>query len=214
MRENLLERLMQRFSMTGDSTGYEVCARMIKSAPSIEEVKILVNGLQEGLRGADLVQLPYVLTNALKPFQKHLGGHTLTMSLRQKDKKSITTAISVIRDQRAPIGERLAYTQIFGEVDVPEAVPVLLGIVENGQSSPALKQSALQALQHYDEMEIGKRIVKAYPDRLRADPGVRLAALSLFSSRPAWAMELMNAIDRKKQPGEKFIAHTISSPPP
>jgi len=210
VKEYLLERLMQRFSIAGDASSYEVCARMIALAPSVAEVKILMNGLQEGLRGADLVQLPPVLVNALKPFEKNLGHHTLAMSLRQKDPGSIATALKVISDRTAPIGERLTYVRIFGEIDVPEAVPVLLGIVENNESSPALKQASLQALQRYDVGEIGERIVKAYPDRLRADPGVRLAALSLFSSRPAWAIHLMNAIDRKKQPGEKFIAHTIN----
>ena len=210
VREYLLERVMQRYSMAGDSLGYSLCARMIGLAPTIGEVKILVGGLQEGLRGADLKQLPAVLTNALKPYQERLGGHALAMSLRQKNKQSVATALSIIRDQHAPIGERLTYIRIFGEIDTPEAVPVLLALVESNQSSPALKQSALQALQRYDEPEIGERIVMAYPDRLRADPGVRLAALSLFSSRPPWAMQLMSAIDRKKQPGEKFIAHRIS----
>ena len=210
VREYLLERVMQRYSMASDSIGYSVCARMIGLAPGVAEVKILVNGLREGLRGADLVELPAVLTNAIKPFEKQLSEHTLAMSLRQKNKEAIARALSIIREPRASIGERLAYVRIFGEINVPEAVPALLAVVESNQSSPALKQSGLQALQRYDDPEIAERVVKAYPDKLRADPGVRLAALSLFSSRPAWAMQLMNAIDRKKLPGEKFIAHTIS----
>ena len=210
VREYLLGRVMQRYSMASDSVGYSACARLIGLAPGVGEVKILVNGLREGFRGADLVELPAVLTNAIKPFEKQLGEHTLAMSLRQKNKQAIAAALSIIREPRASIGERLTYVRIFGEINVPESVPALLAVMESNQSSPALKQSALQALQRYDDPEIAERVVKAYPDKLRADPGVRLAALSLFSTRPAWAMQLMNAIDRKKQPGEKFIAHTIS----
>ena len=210
VRDHLLARLMQRFSITGDAAGYAACARLIELAPSVSEIKILVNGLQEGLRGADLVELPPVLTNALKPYQKQLGGQTLALSLRQGDKGATKTALAIIRDPKAPIGERLLYTRIFGELSEPEAIPVLLSVVESNQSSPALKQSALQALQRYDAAEIGERVVKAYPDKLRADPGVRVAALTLFATRSSWAMNLLNAIDRKKQPGEKFIAHTIN----
>lgn len=210
VREDLLSRLMQRFSMPGDSAGYAACAQLLTLAPSGAEAKILISGLQEGLRGTDLSRLPSGIARALKPFEKELSGQTLALSLRQGDAQSVTAAIKVMADPKAPIGERLSYIRIFGEVDEPRAVPGLLALAESNQSSPAIRQSALQALQRYNDARIGERLVKAYPDRLRADPGVRLAALSLFSSRPGWAMALMNAIDRKKQPGEKFIAHTIS----
>lgn len=210
VREDLLSRVMQRFSMAGDSAGYAACAKMLTLAPSGEEAKILVNGLQEGLRGTSLAQLPPVVIQALKAYEKELGGQTLALSLRQRDRPSVMKAITIIRDSKAPIGERLSYIRIFGEINEPEAVPALLALAESGQSSQAIKQSAIQALQRYKDPEIGERLVKAYPDKLRADPGVRIAALTLFSSRASWAMALMNAIDRKKQPGEKFIAHTIS----
>lgn len=210
VRHHLLSRLMQRFIMTGDSAGYAACARLISLAASASEVKVLVNGLHEGLRGADMVELPPTLTAALKPYQDQLGGQALALALRQRDDRATTAALEVVADAKAPIGERLQYTKIFGEISEPRAVPTLLAIVESNQSSPALKQSALQALQRYDQIEIGERVVRAYPDKLRADPGVRMAALSLFSTRPSWAMHLLNAIDRNKLPGEKFIAHTIS----
>jgi putative heme-binding domain-containing protein len=64
-------------------------------------------------------------------------------------------------------------------------------------------------LSRYDEPEIGPRITAAYPDKLRADLDVRSAALSLLVLRKTWTIQLLNAIDRKKQPGEEFIAHTI-----
>lgn len=210
VREHLLARLMQRFSMAGDSAGYAACARLITLAPTSAEAQILIGGLQEGLRGADLSQLPSGIAKALEPYEKALGGQTLALSLRQGDEQSVNAAIKVIADPKAPIGERLNYIRIFGEIDEPGAVPALLTLAESNQSSPAIKQAALQALQRYNDPQIGERLVKAYPDRLRADPGVRLAALSLFSSRPIWAMALMDAIDRQKRPGEKFIAHTIS----
>jgi len=209
-REVLLSRLMQRFSMARDSAGYAACAKMLALAPSGEEARILINGLQEGLRGASLAQLPPVLIQALKPYEKELGGQTLALSLRQGDRTSVMKAIQIISDGKAPIGERLSYIRIFGEVNEPDAVPALIALAESNQSSQAVKQSAIQALQRYDDPAIGERLVKAYPDKLRADPGVRMAALTLLSSRPSWAMALMNAIDRKKQAGEKFIAHTIS----
>ncbi|MEX2234961.1 MAG: c-type cytochrome [Cyclobacteriaceae bacterium] len=209
VRTTLAERLMQRYTMTSDSTGFAACARLINKAPSAKEAKLLLNGLQEGLRGSDMVHLPPDLVKALQPYQDQLSEQSLALALRQGKAQAISRALSVIDDPASPIGERLTYIRIFGEVNETKSVPVLLGLVENNQSSAALRQAALQALQRYDQEEIGQRIVKAYPDKLRADPGVRLSALSLFASRPSWAAQLLNAIDRKKQPGEKFIAHTI-----
>ncbi|MEX1240847.1 MAG: c-type cytochrome, partial [Cyclobacteriaceae bacterium] len=210
VRNILLERLMQRYVIQADSTGYAACARLVALAPSIQEVKILLNGLQEGLRGQDMVQLPPTLAKAIKPYEKELVGHSLAVALRQVDKKAIEQALSIIGDPASSIGERLSYIRIFGEINAPGSVPALLAVVENNQSSAALRQAAIQALQRYDDPEIGRRIVNAYPNKLRADPGVRLAALTLFSTRAAWAAELLNAIGRKKQPGDNFIAHTIS----
>ena len=207
--KTLLQRLMQRLVLAADSTGYAACARMIAFAPSSKHVEVLLNGLQEGLRGSDMVHLPPALANAIKPYQKILSEHSLALSLRQGDKNAVTKALQIIRDPQAALAERLSYVRIFGEINEPASVPELLALVESNQSSAAMKQTALQSLQRYSDAEIGKRVVKAYPDKLRSDPGVRLAALSLFSTRPSWAMDLLNAIDRKKQPGEKFIAHTI-----
>ncbi|MGC1240830.1 MAG: c-type cytochrome [Chryseosolibacter sp.] len=205
----LLQRLMQRLVLTGDSSGYAACARMIALAPSTKEVGLLFNGLQEGLRGTEIIHLPPALANAIKPYQKALGEHSLALALRQGDKNAVTKALDIIGKPDAPLAERITYVRIFGEMNEPQSIPVLLSLVESNQTSAALKQTALQSLQRYDDPEIGKRVVKAYPDKLRSDPGVRLAALSLLSTRPSWAIELLHAIDRKKQAGEKFIAHTI-----
>src|SRR5690606_35114495 len=69
----------------------------------------------------------------------------------------------------------------------------------NNRSSGALRQAVLQALQRYDHAEIGERVAQAYPDKLRADPDVRMAALNLFASRDAWAHQLLDAIDHSKR---------------
>lgn len=209
VRNVLLERLAQRLVLQGDSAGFTACARLIKMAPSPAEVNILLTGVQEGLRGAPLMQLPAVMAEAIRPYNTTLREHAIAFSIRQGDEKALSSALRLAADDDAALGERLSCIRAFGDIYFPAAVPVLLKVVENNHSSPSLKQAALRALRRYDSPEIGARVVKAYPDKLRADPGVRLSALALFASRPEWARELLNAIDRKKKPGEDFIAHTI-----
>lgn len=208
--KSILERLMQRYILAGGPENFKACANLLKLAPTDKHAGLLINGLQEGLRGRDVTGLSPDLINALKPYQHLFKEESLALNLRQGQKEALDKVLSIISDKNTNVGERLSYIRILGEVNKPEAVSVLLDLVESSQSSGAIQQAALLALQRYDQDEIGRRIVKAYPDKLRADPGVRASALALCATRPAWAMQLLNAIDRKKQGNEKFIAHTIS----
>lgn len=208
--KTILDRLMQRYILAGGADNFKACARLVKLAPTDQHVALLINGMQEGLRGRDVTALSPELVNALKPYQRLFKEDALALNLRQGQKDALDKALAVIADKKANVGERLSYIRILGEVKKPEAVKVLLALMESSQSSGAIQQAALLALQRYDQDEIGKRVVKAYPDKLRADPDVRTAALALFASRDKWAVQLLDAIDRKKQGNEEFIAHTIS----
>lgn len=205
----IMERLMQRWIMEGGDQNYAACARLLKLAPSAKQAKPLINGIQEGLRGRDVTELSPELVSALKPFQSEYGKESLALALRQGQPRAIAKALEIIADPQAEIGARLSYIRIFGEINKPESVPVLLKLMENNQSSGAIKQASLEALSRYEDPEIGSRVTKAYPDKLRSDPHVLNAALSLLALRSAWAAQLLNAIDRKRQPGEDFVAHTI-----
>jgi putative heme-binding domain-containing protein len=123
----------------------------------------------------------------------------LALGLRQGEADAVDKALVIIADNQANIRERLSYIRIFGEINEPKSIPVLLDIAESNQSSGALKQAALQALQRYDKADIGGRVVQAYPDKLRADPDARMAALTLFASRAAWAHQLLQSIEHTKQ---------------
>jgi putative heme-binding domain-containing protein len=199
VQEIVLKRIMQRYTMAGGQENFAACTRLLDMAPSAEQGRILVTGLQEGLRGQDIAALPADLLQALKPYQKEFGEGPLALSLRQGKKEAVDEALVIIADQQASLGERLSYIRIMGEINEPRSVPVLLKIVESNASSGALKQAALQSLQRYDDPEIGVRVAKAYPGSIRADEDVRAAALALFASRTDWAHQLIDGIDLKKQ---------------
>ncbi|MEQ9441786.1 MAG: HEAT repeat domain-containing protein [Cyclobacteriaceae bacterium] len=210
VQETILGRLMQRYIMAGGSKNSTIAARLLAMAPSPTQARVLMNGLQEGLRGRDVAELSPALVKALQPYQDIFKEESLVLALRQGQSSAITKALAIMADEQAPIGQRLAYIRIMGEINQPEAVPVLLKIMESNQSSGALRQAALQALPRYNTAEIGERVVKAYPNKLRADPDVRMAALALFATRSSWAHQLLDAIDGKKEITRTSIARTIS----
>ena len=207
--QSVLGRLMQRWIMEGGEQNYAACARLLTLSPSRKQAKPLINGIQEGLRGRDITALPSVLAKALKPYQSEYGNESIAIALHQGQREAITNALKILADHQADVGERLMYIRIFGEINQPESVPVMLKLVESSKSTGAIRQASLKALARYDDREIGVRVTKAYPDILRSDPNVKDEALSLLTLRSSWAVELLNAIDRKTLPGEKFIAHTI-----
>jgi putative heme-binding domain-containing protein len=80
---------------------------------------------------------------------------------------------------------------VFGEIRRPEFIPVLLKVVEQ-EKNDALIAAALTALQSFDDLRIGDGVVSSF-SRLSTDS--RMVAETLLSSRTAWAMALLNAVE-------------------
>lgn len=209
VQDIILKRLMQRYIMAGGDANYSAASKLIKLAPSDRMGKILISGLTEGLRGRDIIGLSPELTKAIQPYQSELFGGALGLAIRQGDSKAIAKALEIIADEDANSDHRLSYIKIMGQTDIPKSVPVLLKVVESSNSSGAIKQTALQALQRYDVDEIGSRVVKAYP-QFRGDVGVRNAAIDLFASRSKWTLELLNAIEETKRISKTDVSDQVA----
>lgn len=197
-KQFLLSRLSQRYAMTGDAENYATITKYLALAPDKSCARLLVTGLKEGLQGSDLVGLPAGLTEALKPYQSEFFGGPLALALRQGDKEAVGEALKLIADHQSDMNQRLTYVRILGETDQPSSVPVLLKLVENSKSSNGLRQAAILALRRYNQEEIGKRILKAYP-QFRGNAGLRNAAIDLVSSRAVWTHELFHIIEQDKR---------------
>ncbi len=199
VQEVLLPRVMQRYVMAQKPENMRVVAGLLTMAPENDLAKPLLDGLQEGLRGQDINSLPAYVLEALQPYQSLFGEAPLALELQQGKPEVVNQVLGIIPDQSASRQQRLSYIRILGETDQPKAIPVLLEVAQSEQSSGAIKQAAIQALQRYDDPDIGAQLIQAYPDKLRADPDVRMAALQLFASRPAWTQRLFTAIEETKQ---------------
>lgn len=199
VKEVILKRIMQRYTMAGGSANFAACARLLALAPTRKAGNVLVSGLQEGLRGRDVNALPPALVKLLEPYHKQFAGGALAIALRREQPEAVKSALVIIADKNASTGERLTYIRIMGETRQHTAVPELLRIIEGNEPSGAVRHAVLQALQHFDDVSIGLRVAEAYPNRLRADADVRAAALSLMATRIQWAHQLIRHIDLKEQ---------------
>ena len=195
VKDYVLSRLMQRYILAGGPENYEMARQLLELAPDKPSGEKLMNGLQEGLRGKSISQLPEDLVRAMKPYQAS-GEGKYAMALRQKVEGVLAQVLDIVQDQQSDLNERLSYIRILGEERYPDAIPTLIDILKRPalQESKAVKITILNTLQRYDQDLIAEEVLKVYPGILREDPDVRLNALNLLVSRADWATALINNI--------------------
>ncbi len=199
VKENILERLMHRLVLADRSENLQAATRLFQLAPSNEHAKLLWNGLQEGMLGKDMSELPVDLVVAINPYMDGFGNGPLTFSIHQGNKNAIEKSLRVIESQQENLDDRLSYIKLLGELKIAKATPVLLKIIEGNQYRASVREAAIRTLSNFEDKEIGIRVAEAYPNKLRANLDLRNAAQDLFTSRASWAREFLKLIKITKQ---------------
>lgn len=186
-KQFIVPRLMRRFAAAGGRNDLLTCAKLFDTAPSPEHRKLLMSGFEEAFKGRALPPLPHELLTALAK----TGLASQYLKVRLHDPAAIAEALKVVVDPKGKIDDRLLCARLFGEVKVPESVPVLLAAVEMKNPAP-LQKSALTSLLLYSDAEIADRVASSYAS-LPAD--VQAVAQTLLTSRPAWTMAFLKLVE-------------------
>jgi putative membrane-bound dehydrogenase-like protein len=187
VEQHLLERVMRRFAAAGTRKDLLTCAKLLQLSPSREHSVRLMAGFEEAIKGRSLAGLPDELIAAMA--RHHVGSEAF--KLRTGDANALSRALALIADSSADKKRRQEFIEVLGEVHPREALDPLLRVAD-GEREPPLRKSALAALLGYDDPRIAATVVKDY----RAyGPEVRAAALALISSRAAWALAFVEAVD-------------------
>ena len=187
VRDHLLARLMRRFATAGGRQDLLACAQLLEMAPAAEHGERLMQGFETAYAGRTLSDMPAELFAAMAK----VGGGSLALRLRRADEEAIATALETVKDEAADEQERIQYALIFGQIDEPRCVPVLLHIVAHAKSEP-VRSAALTGLQAYDLKSIGNEVIRLHeqmPDSTQA------TAQTLLASRKAWSLELLYAVN-------------------
>lgn len=188
VQEHILERLMKRFALAGTRQDLMTCARLFHLSPGSAENSKLLRGFELAFKGRSLADLPEELMEAL---DQAGGNQSVALGLRRGDSSAIQRALEVVSDPSASLEQRLEYLEVLGELRQPKVWPVCLKMICDTRQKN-LHRSALAALQQFDEPEIGKTVATQFQT---FDEEARTAALSLLASRPAWALDLLRAVD-------------------
>ena len=188
VKEHLVDRLMKRYALAGSREELIATAALLDASPDKASTELLLKGFEEAYKGRSLAGLPDQLVAAIA----RSGGGSTALKLRQGEADAIKLAIDQVEAGQGSADDRLQYLQIFGEVRRPEFIPVLLKVVAS-EKNAELVSAALTALQAFDDLRVGQSVVKSLQG-IPAD--ARLVAETLLGSRPVWAIELLEAVDR------------------
>ena len=211
VREHILARLMRRFAETGRRADLRRCAKLFEMAPDKGSTDRLMQGFEKAFEGRGIGSLPDGLVEALAK----AGGGSLLLRVRRGNAQAVQESLAIIADPKAKLERRIQLVRAFGEVKQPQAIPVLLDLLrdqtahasqdsvseqsklENQKSRihptpPSLRKEALASLQSYGEPAIGTAVMRLYP---RMHESIQPAAAMLLSSRPEWALQMLNAIE-------------------
>lgn len=185
--KHLTERLMRRYAATGQRKDLLTAAKLLELAPTKEHAAKLMAGLEAAYEGRTIANLPVELATAMSK----AGATSPTIRLRQGDKAAVAEALTMISDDKADAAKRQQLIAIFGTINQPSCVPVLLKIVAASRND-ALRAASLGSLQSYNDPSIGSTVIGLYrelPDQ------VRDVAQSLIASRKPWSEQFLAQID-------------------
>jgi len=190
VHKQILSRMMQRYAQAGSRKDLLTCARLLQLAPAAEQARELLIGFEKAFTGRPLTGLPPQLVEALAA----RGGGSLALQLRQGQASAIDQALAMIGDDKGKKSERVQLIQILGEIEQPRSVPVLLQLLGRAKEEDLL-QAVLAGLQPFKEERIGAEVLARYGS-LSTDS--QAVAQTLLASRQAWALQLLEAIDKGK----------------
>lgn len=188
--QHIVERLARRFATSGQRKDLLACAQLLNSLPSKEAKAKAMAGIEAAFQGRSMNQLPPELVAAMAA----AGSASPTLKLRQGDKEAVAAALKDIANEAGDASKRQQLIAIFGTIQQPSCVPVLIKIVKDSRND-GLRSVALGSLQSYGNPEIGSEVVATYKD---LPEEVRAVAQSLLVSRSSWAKLLIEAVDAGK----------------
>ncbi|HEX4590427.1 MAG TPA: PVC-type heme-binding CxxCH protein [Gemmataceae bacterium] len=197
----ILPRLMKRFALAGSQKDYQTCVALFRLAPTKRHGELLLKPFEEAFKGRTIAGLPPELLNEIGK----LGGGSIAFGVRQGTAEAIDKGLALLRDSKAPVPQRVELIEIFGEVQQPACVALLLKMLAANEPE-AIKVAVLEALQAYPDEAIGAQVVEQLP---AMSESLREVADAMLASRREWGKQLLLAVDAGKVSPESVKLATL-----
>ncbi len=189
----ILERLARRYADEGGDAGFGVCAQLLERSPDSGATRILLQGMEQALAGQKLAKAPASLQNWFaKSWPEHMEDLSyVRFGLRLGHAQAREAALKILNSEssRETVGESLI--EILAHTETPGGGDLCLILLEKAKSEK-VRESALSALRHYPEDQIGEGLLEIYP---RLNRRLQTLAVNLLCRRLASARLLVQAVD-------------------
>ena len=196
-RSTVIERLARRYLAERSEAGYAACARILEQAPTRDDVRRLVQAMEQDLSGPRLAKLPAPLAPVLeKLWREDSSDPTLTrLALRLGSDEAFRRAESRMSDRSEPQAVRLTFISAVGQSPDDDTRRRLLPLLDETQKgSEPIRMAVLAALEHDADPSIAEAVLAHYASW---PPGLRARAITLLASRKNWSEALLRAVERR-----------------
>jgi putative membrane-bound dehydrogenase-like protein len=166
----------------------------------------VLRGIDEALKGRRRLPMPdgwsAVYRKLAQSLESEVREKALTLSVLFGDQEALAALRKIVSDPSAPAPARANALQALVYVKDPDFVPLLHGLI----SDRVLRRPALRGLAAYSDAGTPSLILRQYPsftDQEKSD------AVHTLASRPAYALALLEAVERGRVPRRDLSAYTV-----
>ncbi len=207
VRDHLLERLARALASGATPEDFGACARLLAAAPGDTEINRLIAGMEKGLEGQTISEVPEALEEAIRPYWDRPTPEVtrLRLATRLGSEAAYRKVLERAGQSETPEAERRALIELIGQVRRPEGLELLLTMFGASEST-SIRQAVLSALGSYSQPEVADKLLARY-DKL--DGSLRGRVLDLLCSRKTWASRLADALEQKRIPTKELTASQV-----
>jgi putative heme-binding domain-containing protein len=198
VRATVVPRLVRRYTAEQSDLGFVSCARLLEAAPTKADAEALIAAMDQELAGQSVANVPAALKQVLERLiETDASANALVrLGLRLGYPQAYERAMAVVGDRKAAEADRLQLIRTLSETSGNACAADLLQLLATDPPA-AIASSILTALERSDRGEIAAKVLTLYP---ALKPPLQEKACELLSSRKAWALALLEAIDQQVLP--------------
>jgi putative membrane-bound dehydrogenase-like protein len=204
--EALLERMARALASEGSEGDFAACAHLLDAAPGKEQTARILSGMEEGLRGRRLSQVPAPMAGPLTRLWAAThpapGVVLIRLATRLGSPAAVSAAAGMAQDPHIRAADRLAMIELLGQLGRPADLPLIADVLRR-DASPTIQLAAVAAIGGYAGPSGAGPLLERYPT---ATPAVRARILGLLCTRREWAAALLDAIE-----GRQIVAKELSA---
>jgi putative membrane-bound dehydrogenase-like protein len=191
------ERTARRFMSGGIQRGLERIGDLFALLNGAQaDITPALRGIATALQAHPLDTVPASLRAPLDELRKTKPRDLLLLEVlaRMNDEAARTTLREIVAENTAPDAQRVKAAELLKQVHDSRAKDLFLAGLAQARTD-AVRIGLLAGLEGYDDPAIGTKVLDAYAGYT---PAVKRRAIQLLVSRPAWALQLFQAVDTGK----------------